>query len=233
MRPRTSSVGIVSFSAARERRSPSTRVERVSSGEPNLPLTKRGSQCHTHRPSARWRRFFFRPSRFFGRGRCGLYAPIASATSSSDANPSRFPVMKSPMRLTPAASIRGATSTSTSAMASGSPSVSAIAASDAIPPSDAPTRAGGWGIERAMARTSRGERVEAVVAVGCPGAVAVAAQVDGVRAPVLAQHPQRGSPRVAGLPAAMEQHDGRRARGRPRHRPRASVRRHPQARSSP
>ena len=119
--------------------------------------------------------------------------------------------MKSPMRLTPAASIRGATSTSTNAIASGSPSVSAIAVSDAMPPSDAPTSAGGCGIERAMARTSR-EGIEAVVAVGCPGAVAVAAEIDRVRAPVLTEHAQRRSPRVAGLPAAVEQHDGWRRR---------------------
>ena len=62
--------------------------------------------------------------------------------------------MKSPMRLTPSRSIRGATSTSTSARAIGSPGVSAIATSDEMPPSDAPTSAGGSGIDRAIDRMS-------------------------------------------------------------------------------
>ena len=54
----------------------------------------------------------------------------------------------------PSDSMRGATSTSTSAVAMGGPSVSAIAVSDAMPPSEAPTRAGGLGNDRDTATTS-------------------------------------------------------------------------------
>ena len=62
--------------------------------------------------------------------------------------------MKSPMRIAPSYSTRGATSTSTRHDASGGGSDSAIATSDAIPPSDAPTSAGAWDISRATTRTS-------------------------------------------------------------------------------
>ena len=72
-----------------------------------------------------------------------------------------------------------------------------------------------------------GEGVEAVVAVGRPGAVAVAAQVDRVGAPCASEHRERRAPGVAGLPAAVEQHDGRRRRDRPRRRRRAAARRRP------
>ena len=58
-----------------------------------------------------------------------------------------------------------------------------------------------------------GERVERVVAVGRPRAVAVAAQVDRVRPPPrVAEHAQRGAPRVPGLAAAVQQHHRRIAR---------------------
>ena len=54
-----------------------------------------------------------------------------------------------------------------------------------------------------------GERVERVVAVGGPLAVAVAAQVDGVGAPPLVgQRAERRAPRVAGLAAAVQQDHG-------------------------
>ncbi len=62
--------------------------------------------------------------------------------------------MKSPMRMAPSYSTRGATSTSTRHDASGGGSLSAIATSDAIPPSDAPTSAGACDISRATIRTS-------------------------------------------------------------------------------
>ena len=55
-----------------------------------------------------------------------------------------------------------------------------------------------------------GERVERVVAVGGPLAVAVAAQVDRVRAPALVgERAERRAPRVAGLAAAVQQDRGR------------------------
>jgi hypothetical protein len=83
-----------------------------------------------------------------------LYAWIASATCSSDSNPSRLFVMKSPMRSMPSRSMRGATSTSTSARARGGGGVSAIAVSEEMPPNDAPTRTGGRSNVRATSRMS-------------------------------------------------------------------------------
>ena len=89
-----------------------------------------------------------------GRGRCGLYTAMASATSSSDAKPvNALARMNSPMRSLPCSSMVGATSTSTRPRATGS-SDSPIATSDDRPPSDAPTSTGSDGIEAAMARVS-------------------------------------------------------------------------------
>ena len=61
--------------------------------------------------------------------------------------------------------------------------VSAIAASDAMPPSDAPMSTGGSASDRAIGTDVARDGVERVVAVGRPVAVAVAAQVDAVRPP--------------------------------------------------
>ena len=93
----------------------------------------------------------------------------------------------------PASSMRGATSTSTSARATSSSGCSPIAASDEMPPSDAPTSAGGASsVARDREHVAR-ERVERVVAVGGPLAVAVAAQVDRVRAPAPCRRACRAS----------------------------------------
>ena len=83
--------------------------------------------------------------------------------------------------------MRGATSTSTSARAIASSGCSPIAASDATPPSDAPTSAGGSSSAAADRDDVAGERVERVVAVGRPCAVAVPAQIDRVRPPAHAR----------------------------------------------
>ena len=61
--------------------------------------------------------------------------------------------MKSPIRAVPSGSIVGATSTSTSARATGSDD-SPIATIDDSPPSDAPTNTGSEGIDAASARVS-------------------------------------------------------------------------------
>ena len=58
----------------------------------------------------------------------------------------------------------------------------------------------------------RCEGVDGVVAVGRPAAVAVTAQVDRMGPPALAEHTERRPPGVAGLAAAVQQHDGRRPR---------------------
>ena len=63
--------------------------------------------------------------------------------------------MNSPMRWTPTVSMRGATSTNTRAVAIGGGSVSAMAVSDEMPPSDAPTIAGVCDNDRETATTSR------------------------------------------------------------------------------
>ncbi len=150
-RPRTSSTGTSRFRAASFSRSEDANDERVSSGD---CVMKRGSQCQYQRPSSRKRTFFWSPERSVGRGRCGLYAAIASATSSSEAKPLiALARMNSLMRSLPWSSIVGATSTSTRPRATGS-SDSPIATIDDSPPSDAPTRTGSDGIAAASARVS-------------------------------------------------------------------------------
>ena len=123
--------------------------------------------------------------------------------------------MKAPMRATPSGSRRGATSTSTSALAIGwslAGSSSAMAISELIPPSEAPTSAGaGGGHGRSPGDVAHvvGERVEAVVAIRGPVAVAVAAQVDRGGVPALVAQQAGGAvPGVPGLPAAGEQQHG-------------------------
>ena len=84
---------------------------------------------------------------------------------------------------------------------------SAMAVSDEMPPSDAPTSTGGRSSARAIARHVAGERVEAVVAVGRPLALAVAAQVDREGPPPGVRELARGRPpRMSGLPAAVQEH---------------------------
>ena len=79
-----------------------------------------------------------------------------------------------------------------------------------MPPSDAPTSAGGVSSVRDDREHVARERVERVVAVGGPLALAVAAQVDRVRAPALVgERAERRAPRVPGLAAAVQQHDRR------------------------
>src|SRR5262249_7859508 len=92
--PRTRSIGTplwrIASTAAYMR---STSVTSIG-GCADVPSMNFGSQCQYQRPS-RWRRLVRRPSRSVGRGRCGLYSWIASATSSSDSNPD---VMRSFMK---------------------------------------------------------------------------------------------------------------------------------------
>ena len=170
---------------------------------------KRGSQCHTQRPSSRWRTFFFSPDRSVGRGRCGLYAATASATSSSDAKPSsRCSLMNAPMRMAPSCSIFGATSTSTSAARDLLVGVGA----DRDHRRDATERRADehrrLGERPGDLVDVAGERLGPVVAVVGPVALAVAAQVDPEDVPpALGEHPRRRSPREAGLAATVEQHD--------------------------
>ena len=82
------------------------------------------------------------PDGFTRLGRCGVYAAMASAASSSVANPRNPDAMKSRMRWTPAGFVRCTTSTITSALDT-TRSVAPSASIAAMPPRDAPTSTGG------------------------------------------------------------------------------------------
>ena len=78
-----------------------------------------------------------------------------------------------------------------------------------MPPSDSADERRGLRQGPGDSSDIAGERVGAVVPVDGPVAVTVTAQVDAVGAPPPGdQRPGGGVPGVAGLPAAMEQHDG-------------------------
>src|ERR1700704_2868976 len=93
--PRTRSMGTllrrIASTAACMR---STSVTSMG-GSADVPSMNFGSQCQYQRPPRR-RRFVRSPSRSVGRPRLGLYSCIASATSSSEANPD---VIRSYMKL--------------------------------------------------------------------------------------------------------------------------------------
>ena len=118
-----------------------------------VPSMNCGSQCQYHR-SPRRRRLARKPFRSVGRGRCGLYSAIMSATSSSEAKPSTIrSAMKSWMRAAPAGFMLGTMSTSTTALAM--PGDSSPASSiDVKPPREAPTKTGFAGSCASTSRTS-------------------------------------------------------------------------------
>jgi len=82
-------------------------LERVLVGVNRRPLTNRGSQCHSSARRRRWRRFFFnrRGLRAAGAGFCTGRSRLRRLRGAS--KPSRLALHKSPMRVTPAASISG------------------------------------------------------------------------------------------------------------------------------
>ena len=171
-----------------------------------------GSQCQYHR-SPRRRRLARKPFRSVGRGRCGLYSAIMSATSSSESNPSTIrSAMKSWIRAAPDGFISGTMSTSTTALAM--PGASSPTRSIEVkPPRDAPTRTGFGGRPRSTSRTSSANVTDPVVAVTRPVGFTVPAEVDGDRLPATLRHGGRGAgPRAAGLAAAVQEHHGARVR---------------------
>ena len=168
-----------------------------------------GSQCQYHR-SPRRRRLVRRPLRSDGRGRCGLYSAIMSATSSSEENPVFIrSAMNSWIRFAPDWSMFGTMSTSTTARAM--PGEISPARSIVVnPPSDAPTSTGCGGSWRSTSLHVTGEADQPVVALVRPVRLAVAAEVDGDRLPTALGH--RGgrlAPGATGLPAAVQEHHRR------------------------
>ena len=191
----------------------STSVTSIG-GSADVPSMNFGSQCQYQRPS-RWRRFVRRPSRSVGRGRCGLYSWIMSATSSSESNPDFMrSYMKSWIRDAPDSSMSGTMSTSTTARAvpgASSPSRSI----EVKPPSEAPTSTGFGGRSRSTSSTSRAKDADAIVPVGGPVGLAMATEVEGDRLPSALGHGGSGAaPGSAGLTAAVQEHHRRRERDR-------------------
>jgi len=89
----TGAVGIVNVRARRCRPAPATRVERVSSGEPNRPLTiaDPGPQSSARRRAGGGSSS--KTVELFGGAGAEMFVParFASATASSDSKPSSLP----------------------------------------------------------------------------------------------------------------------------------------------
>ena len=143
------------------------------------------------------------------RARCGRYAAIAAAASSSDSNPSGCARMKFRMRSTPRGSQRGVTSTSTSARNNGAQRLRA--ARPTRPPIDAPTSTGGAGIERDDGDKVVAHLLPVVRRRRAPVAVAVAARIERDRA--IATIGERGRAAGPGAAASGRSRARRRCRG--------------------
>ena len=173
-----------------------------------------GSQCQYQRPSAPWRRFLASPPRSVGRGRCGLYA-LDRVGDLVERREAVVHVLGHERADAHAALLLHARRDVDEHERAGDVLVGVLA--DRGERRDAAERRAderGRRAERARDREDVArERVERVVAVGGPLALAVAAQVDRVRAPApVGERAERGSPRMAGLAAAVQQH-GRRVAG--------------------
>ncbi len=168
-----------------------------------------GSQCQRQRPSSPRRRFLARPDRSFGRVRCGWYAAIASAASSSEPNPFSRVRSHETEDLVDAlfGGVRGDVDEHERPERVGS-------CVDRVQPGHpAERRADPRG--RFADPVGDGERIVAerrhrVVVVGRPRRVAVAAQIHRDHAvPGVGERLRRPAPRVAGLTPTVREHDGR------------------------
>ena len=145
-----------------------------------------GSQCQYQRPSSRWRRFFFSPTGSSAAAGAGCSAGSRRPPRRATPNPSSMcSDMKAPIRSRPCLLDPGRDVDEHERGRDALVGVLTDRRERRRGRRATRRRAGRLRRARGDGEHVTGERVEGVVAVGGPLAVAVAAQVDGVRPPTL------------------------------------------------